>query len=178
MEPSPPPTPNPAAHDAEPVLPPRRGDGDLGRSRAIARILDDLVPIPGTPWRVGLDPLVGLIPGVGDWIGWAASLHLVASAVRAGADAATLVRMAANVLLDAVVGAVPVLGDAFDLAWKANDRNLRLLEAVVDDPRRTRRASRGVVVGVLGGTVVLLGATSVGAVLLLRRVAEAVLGLF
>lgn len=167
--------PTPLAHDSTPPAP--RGDGDLRRARVVAHVLDDLVRVPGTSWRVGLDPLLGLVPGVGDWIGWAASLHVVASAARAGADAATLVRMAGNVLLDAVIGAVPVLGDAFDLAWKANDRNLRLLERAVDDPSATRRASRGVVIGVLGGTVALLGAASVGAALLLRTVISAVGGL-
>ncbi len=167
MDPSSPPPPAPPAP---------RGTGDLRRSRTIARVLDDLIPIPGTSWRVGLDPLLGLVPGVGDWIGWAASLHLLGSAVRAGADGATLLRMAGNVMLDAVVGAVPVLGDAFDLAWKANDRNLRLLERVVADPSHTRRASRGVVVAVVGGTVALLGAASVGSFLLLRWVVGAVVG--
>lgn len=159
----------PAAPEPHPGSP-TRATPDLRRARLVARVLDDLVPIPGTSWRVGLDPLLGLVPGVGDWIGWAASLHLIAGAARSGADAATLLRMAGNVLLDAVVGSVPVLGDAFDLAWKANDRNLALLEAVVADPGRIRRASRGVVAGVLGGTIALLGAASVGAVLLLRAV--------
>lgn len=154
-----------------------RSPGELRRVRTVARVLDDLIPIPGTSWRVGLDPLLGLVPGVGDWVGWAASLHILVSAARSGADAATLARMAGNVVLDAFVGAVPVLGDAFDLAWKANARNLRLMESVVDDPARTREASRWTVAAVVGGTVALLGTASVGAVLLLRWIVTTVAGL-
>ncbi len=160
------PTTAPTAVDTRP----RRGPGELRRARAIAHLLDNLIPIPGTSWRVGLDPLLGFLPGVGDWMGWAASLHLLVSAARAGADAATLLRMAGNLVLDAVAGTIPVLGDAFDLAWKANDRNLRLLEDVVHDPAHTRRASRWTVGAVIGGTVALLGAASIGALWTLRWV--------
>ncbi len=170
MDPSPPPSEPP---DPARPLP----AADLHRARVVARVLDDLVPIPGTSWRVGLDPVLGLVPGVGDWVGWAASLHLLGTAVRIGADSATLVRMAANVLLDAIAGAVPLLGDAFDLAWKANHRNLRLLERIATDPHGVRRASRMVVVGVLGGTFTLLVAASVGAFFMFKAVVGALLGL-
>ena len=148
----------------------RLAPAELRRLRRVAHILDDLIPIPGTSWRVGLDPLLGLVPGVGDWIGWAASLHLLGSAVRAGTDGATLVRMAANLVLDALAGTIPVLGDAFDLAWKANDRNLRLLERVSATPAETRRASRWTVGAVLGGTLGMLAAASFGALWVLRWV--------
>lgn len=142
----------------------------LARARAVARVLDDLVPIPGTSWRVGLDPLVGLLPGVGDWVVWGVGLNLVWSAWRLGAGAGLLLRMSGNLLLDAVVGAVPLLGDLFDFAWKANNRNLRLLEAHVADRTRTERASRWVLGGVLGGTVALLAAAAWAAVWVLRSV--------
>ena len=151
---------------------------ELERARDVAHVLDDLIPIPGTSWRVGLDPLLGFVPGLGDWIGWAASLHLLVTGARAGADRATLVRMAANILLDALAGVVPVLGDAFDLGWKANRRNLALLEAVVAEPERTARASRWVVGLVVGGTVGLLAAASVASVLFLRWVLATVVGWF
>ncbi|NNK62466.1 MAG: DUF4112 domain-containing protein [Gemmatimonadetes bacterium] len=153
-----------------------RTAGELRRARTVARVLDDLIPVPGTSWRVGLDPLFGLVPGLGDWIGWAASLHLLVSGARAGADAATLTRMAGNVLLDALAGVVPVLGDLFDLGWKANRRNLALLERVVADPSRTARASRGVVGTVIGGTVALLAGTSLASWLFLRWVLTTVGG--
>jgi hypothetical protein len=159
--------------------PPKRHPGtELQRARTVAHVLDDLVPIPGTSWRVGLDPLLGFVPGLGDWVGWAASLHLLITGARAGADGATLVRMAANILLDAVAGVMPVLGDLFDLGWKANRRNLALLEALVADPDRTARASRWVVGLVVGGTVGLLAAASVASLLFLRWVLSGIAGLF
>ena len=163
---------------APPTTTTKRAPAELRRARAVAHLLDNLIPIPGTSWRVGLDPLLGLIPGVGDWIGWAASLHLLGSAVRAGADGATLLRMAANLVFDALAGTVPVLGDAFDLAWKANDRNLRLLERITADPIGTKRASRWTVAGVIGGTVALLAAASVGALWVLRWVLVTLAGVF
>lgn len=171
--------PDRAAPDpTRPLAPPARSrpEGELRRARAVAHLLDDLIPIPGTGWRVGIDPLLGLIPGVGDWVGWAASLHLVVAGARAGADPATLVRMAGNLVLDAVVGVVPVAGDLFDARWKANSRNLRLLERLLADPVRLRRSSRWVVGAVLGATFALLALASLGALLVLRGVITAVTG--
>lgn len=149
---------------------------ELRRARRVAHVLDDLIPIPGTSWRIGIDPLLGLIPGAGDWMGWAASLHLMVTAVRAGADAWTLTRMAGNLVTDAVVGVVPLLGDLFDMAYKANDRNLRLLEKVVDDPQGTRSASRLAVGAVFGGTVVALAGAAWGAYQLVRALVGLVAG--
>lgn len=91
-------------------------------------MLDDRWRIPFTPWRVGLDGLLGLIPVVGDAAGLALSVWLMAQARRAGAPRWLLTRMAANMGLDATIGAIPVLGDWFDFAFKANRRNLRLLQ--------------------------------------------------
>jgi len=132
------------------------------------------VPIPGTSWRVGLDPLLGLVPGLGDWISWGMGLHLIWSAGRLGAGAGLLLRMAGNLLVDAVVGALPILGDLFDAAWKANDRNLALLEAHVRDAAGTERTSRWVLGAVLGGSATLLALTAWAGLSVLR----ALLGLF
>ena len=125
----------------------------LVRARRVSYVLDDLVRIPGTEWRVGLDPLVGLAPGVGDWATLAVSIHLLVVAAQLGAGPWLLVRMFGNVALDALLGLVPFVGDAFDLAWKANRRNLNLLEALLARPDRTRATSRWVVLGVMAGIV-------------------------
>jgi DNA-binding transcriptional LysR family regulator len=129
----------------------------ITRARLISRLLDDLVRIPGTRRRVGLDPFLGLLPGLGDWIALVVSLDLLFSAAAMGVGVATLTRMAGNLLLDALVGMVPLLGDLFDLGWKANRRNLALLEAHMRDPARTRTGSRWVIGGILGAAVTTVG---------------------
>lgn len=101
----------------------------LERLRRIARLLDARFGIAGTPLRFGLDSLLGLVPGVGDGVTAAAGLFLLYEAQRLGARKTTLARMTWNLLLDLGVGAIPVAGDLFDFIWKANLRNLRLLEA-------------------------------------------------
>jgi hypothetical protein len=149
----------------------------LTRARNVALLLDDLLPIPGTSWRVGLDPLLGLVPGLGDWVGWAASLNLLFSAGQLGASPWLLIRMLGNVALDAAVGALPFLGDLFDAGWKANSRNLALLEAHVANPERTRAASKWLVGGVLAAATGLVAASTWSAVWVLRQVLGALGGL-
>lgn len=145
-----------------------RSDGSEGsdrpadpieRIRSVSRLMDEAFRIPGTRFRVGLDGLLGLIPGVGDVTGAAMGGWIVVSAARLGAPPSLLLRMLVNVGLDALVGGVPVVGDLFDFAFKAHRRNFRLLEAHLADPERTRRASRRAVAlavaGVLALTVLL-----------------------
>jgi hypothetical protein len=91
-------------------------------------LLDSSFRIPGTRMRGGLDPLIGLIPGLGDAVGIALSAYLVIECMRLGVPRRTLARMVWNVAVEGIVGAVPILGDLFDLRFKANVRNVRLLE--------------------------------------------------
>ncbi len=113
------------------------------RLRRIARWMDEAVGIPGTKVRLGADGLLGFfVPGVGDAVGGAVSAYAMYAAARLGAGPSVLLRMALNIAIDALVGVIPLLGDLFDFAFKANRRNLRLLEAFVDDPTRTRARSR------------------------------------
>jgi len=93
----------------------------------IAAVLDDIFRIPGTNIRFGLDFLVGWIPGIGDALAGIASLIIIIAAWRRGAALVTLARMVTNVFLESLIGAVPVIGDVFHVAWKANRRNYRLL---------------------------------------------------
>jgi hypothetical protein len=134
----------------------RVDDDRLAGLRRLVRLLDGAVGIPGTSVRFGLDALIGLVPGVGDLAGAALSGFVVLSAARAGVPAAVLLRMVLNVGIDVLVGAVPVLGDLFDVAWRANVRNLALLEQAVGDPGRARRSSGAVVGGVLVLLLVIL----------------------
>jgi len=124
---------------------------------ALARVLDRAFRIPGTDIRFGLDGLIGLVPGIGDAAGAALSAGIVIAAIRAGASRSVLGRMVANVAFDTVLGAIPVVGDLFDFAWKANARNAALLQRFLDDPAPTRRASAGVVALVVVGLAAILG---------------------
>ena len=134
-----------------------------------AELLDSGIRIPGTQLRFGLDPLIGLIPGVGDAAGAVLAGWILVEAIRLGASRATLVRIAGNIALDAGVGAVPLIGDIFDFAWKANVRNVTLLERHLRDPARAMRADRSFVAFVIGGiTVVTLGLFALAAVLTIR----------
>lgn len=105
----------------------------LERCRTVAAALDDAVPIPGTNRRVGLDSIIGLLPVAGDAVAAAASSYIVLEAARLGAPRSTLARMAFNVALDFGVGSIPILGDLFDAAFKANRKNVELLERHLDD---------------------------------------------
>lgn len=97
----------------------------------LSHLLDDFLRIPGTQIRFGLDGIIGLIPGVGDVIGAMASWIIILAAWLRGVPRVTLARMLANVAIETIVGAVPILGDAFDIAWKANRKNFALLERSV-----------------------------------------------
>lgn len=145
----------------------------MRRLDRLAYLLDDSIPIPGTGRRVGLDAVIGLVPGVGDAAGAVLSGYIVLEAARIGAPFPVLARMVLNVGVEALVGAVPFLGDLFDAAWKANDRNVRLLRAAVATPDAARRSSRGVVIGVALLLLLVLGGAGVLSFLALRALVQA-----
>ncbi len=103
------------------------GYDDLLEIRRLAELLDSRWRIPLTNWRIGVDGLAGLVPVAGDTLGMAISAYVVYKASRFGVPKSLLVRMAANVGVDWAVGSIPVLGSVFDIAFKANRRNLNLL---------------------------------------------------
>ena len=94
----------------------------------VTRLLDDVFVIPGTSIRFGLDPLIGLIPGFGDLVTGLASFLIIFAGWQRNLPRVTIARMVANVAIDTLVGSVPMLGDAFDAAWKSNRKNLSLLQ--------------------------------------------------
>jgi hypothetical protein len=107
---------------------------DLQRLRDLSHLLDDSIRVPGTEFRIGVEPLIGLLPVVGDAVTTAISAYVFAVAARSGVPRATLGRVALILWLDAVVGAVPLVGDIFDAYWKANLRTADLLDARLADP--------------------------------------------
>jgi Domain of unknown function (DUF4112) len=107
---------------------PRSRQERIARLDALASLLDTAFVLPGTNVRFGVDALIGLVPGIGDAITTALSLYLIHEARQLGAPRHVLIRMLANTALDGMVGAVPLVGDAFDVMWRANRRNMRLLQ--------------------------------------------------
>ena len=98
------------------------------RLRRLSQLLDNALPIPGTGYRIGIDPILGLLPGGGDTVGGFLSAYIVVEAARMGLPRKVILQMVGNIVFDGVVGIVPVLGDLFDIGWKANVRNIALLE--------------------------------------------------
>jgi hypothetical protein len=140
----------------------------LQRMRTMAWVLDNSFRIPGTRIRFGIDMIIGLVPGLGDLIAGALSLYIIAESARLGVPRGLLARMGWNVAVDTFVGEIPILGDIFDVAWKANIRNLALLEEHLQQPIASTKANRGfVVVLCLGLLLLTVGAIAL-AVLLFR----------
>jgi hypothetical protein len=106
--------------------------------------MDSVFEVPGLGLRFGVDALVGLIPGLGDTLTSFASLHILNAARGFGVSRVTMFRMAANIAIDYVLGSIPLLGDVFDVYWKANNRNVALLRRHLEGPiQQRRRAQRG-----------------------------------
>lgn len=152
------------------VLAPETDEQRERRQRLVflAWLLDSSIPIPGTRLTIGLDAVIGLVPFIGDLIGVLLSSYILAEANRMGVGRRILARMAFNVALEGVVGIVPIFGDAFDAAWKANQRNVRLLNAWAEQPHRTRRASGLFLAGLGAALFAFLGACGFLTYLLLR----------
>ncbi len=165
-------TPDGDATHLPPPEPPPEAQRRLKRLRVMAWLLDRSIPIGGG-WRIGLDPLLGLLPGAGDALGALFSVSILYDAASLGLPWRVLVRMAGNILIEAVVGLLPVFGDLFDFVWQANMRNLRLVEKFYH-PRQPPRALRkiGLALGVF--VVLLLGLIAAGFYFL----AQAIIGLW
>ena len=99
----------------------------LRQIRTLSDLLDSKFAIPGTNFRFGLDPIIGLIPGVGDAVTLAFSAYIIAQAQRLGVPRHVMARMVLNVIIDGLLGSIPLVGDVFDVLFKANRRNLKLL---------------------------------------------------
>jgi hypothetical protein len=137
------------------------------RLNRLAWLLDSSIRVPGTDFRIGLDALLGILPGGGDVAGVLLSSYIVLEAARMGAPGRTLFFMVMNVAVEALVGAIPLAGDLFDAAWKANQRNVSLLNAWLGVPGAPPAASWVPIVIVLAallGLVVLTVALAVAVI--------------
>ncbi|HEX2567551.1 MAG TPA: DUF4112 domain-containing protein [Burkholderiales bacterium] len=126
------------------------------RLRWFAWLLDSSIPVPGTRLTIGIDALIGLFPFLGDLLGVALSSYIINEAARLGAPRAVLLRMAFNVGVEGIVGMIPLAGDVFDAAWKANQKNVRLLDAWMDRPRAAERSSRLFGIVLVAGIAIFL----------------------
>lgn len=138
------------------------------KSRKFAELLDSQFTIPGTKIKVGIDPMIGLVSGIGDLAGASLSIYFMVYAAKLGAKPSVLIRMFINILADLTIGAIPILGDIFDVAWKANLRNAILLEKLEQNPDQTESESSilnwsllillvAIVIGVIIGMIWLVG---------------------
>lgn len=113
----------------------------LDQLAALSNLLDRAFRVPGTQWRFGLDALIGLFPGLGDIVGSLVGVYSLWIAQQMGAPGVILARMVLNLVVDGIVGLVPVAGDLFDFAFKAHSRNQALLARWVQSPHTTQRSS-------------------------------------
>jgi hypothetical protein len=128
----------------------------IKRVRVLARLLDNSMTIPGLGWRFGFDAIIGLIPVVGDMVGGVLASYIVLEAARARVSSLTLARMLLNVGIDTLFGAIPGLGDLFDAAWKANMKNVALLESHLVTGAEVGREKRSVMGAIVSAALVLL----------------------
>lgn len=148
----------------------------MKRLRSLTHILDNAIAIPGTRYRVGIDPILGLLPGAGDFIGTAFSGYIVLEAALMGLPRATLIRMFYNIVLDEIVGSIPIIGDFFDLGFKANVKNLALLEAHVATPQQSKKADWLFIILLLGALILFVVAITAISVFILTLLFQAISG--
>lgn len=132
----------------------------MNRLGRLAWLMDDLVNIPGTKFKVGFDPIIGFLPFIGDAAGSVISSYMLSEAARLGAPKSLLLKMAFNIIMDAFIGVLPLIGDVFDFGWKANSRNVKILEQYLEKPRKTVIESRlfaVLLIVVIVGFVLFLG---------------------
>lgn len=118
-------------------LPPNR---QLRHLDSLAKLMDSKFRIPGTEIRFGLDSIVGLVPGVGDMSTFAISSYMLWIMAKNGASGFVMARMVLNVLIDTVIGSIPLIGDLFDVAFKSNTRNMKLMHQHYQEGRHNGSA--------------------------------------
>lgn len=146
--------PTPGPPPAAPVPVDRTGGSPL--TAGLARVLDDLVRVPGTPYRIGVDPVIGVIPGVGDAVATVVAGIVLVEAVRNRVPVRILFRIGWNYLVDAILGVIPFVGDVADAAHKATSKNLRLVNRAIAEGRTVDTTARGYLVRAAGAVALML----------------------
>jgi hypothetical protein len=160
--------------ESQPVQVTLRDSDDARRVRLLARVLDSAIRIPGTGISFGLDSIVGLVPGAGDVASALMSGYIVLASARMGVPPSVVTKMILNLGVDTLVGSVPVLGDLFDVGFRANLRNAALLDRHLADPKAAKRSSRLAVAAAIGGVILLAAGGIAIAILLVRGLSSLV----
>lgn len=147
-------------------------DLDFRRRHRLSWLLDNSIRLPGG-FRIGLDGIIGLVPGVGDLLAGFLSTLILHQAYRRNIPRMVLARMLINILIDVGIGTIPIIGDLFDFWWKANLRNARLMDRYEREPGKVYRQSTIATIGFVLGTLVLIGLLITGVVALVALVWEA-----
>ena len=140
----------------DPVAVPTARPGASPVTTGLAKVLDDLVRVPGTRFRVGLDPVLGLVPVVGDAVATVFAAAVFTEAIRNRVPVHILFRMGWNYLVDAILGTIPFVGDVADAAHKATSKNLRLVERTIVDGKRVDTNARGYLVRAVCAVALML----------------------
>ena len=110
----------------------------LLRLKRLSHNLDEAFTIPGTERKIGIDPIIGLIPGGGDLIGGALSIYIMHAGIIMGMPRSVIIRMFGNIALEFIIGCIPIIGDLFDAMWKSNQRNVKLIEdSIISEEKNT-----------------------------------------
>jgi Domain of unknown function (DUF4112) len=136
--------------------------------RHLAYLMDGVIPIG--PWSFGLDPLIGLVPGIGDLIGALISMLIVMRAVQSGVPRIAVARMMTNIAIDTLVGSIPIAGDAFDFAYKSNLKNLRIYEQSLYAGHADTARHWGFFIAILLGVAAVVGGVMYAVIALVRAV--------
>lgn len=150
-------------------VPDTRTDRTISLVRRWSHLLDGAFRVPGTGIRFGWDPIVGLVPGLGDLITGLASFLLIAHAFRLPLPRIIRVKMILNVLIEVLIGVIPIVGDIFDFAWKSNLRNLALLEKHAGTGVKAGAADWAFVIGTLAAAVAIIAIPVLLLILLLQQ---------
>jgi hypothetical protein len=141
----------------------------LDHLRSLSNLWDEALRIPGTNFRVGLESVIGLFPFGGDAIGVLLSCYILFHAIQLRLPKVILLKMTLNVIIDGVIGGVPILGDLFDSTWKANTRNVNLLEAHLRHPTSNNQgASQRFLIFLSAGLILAIVMLALVSVILIK----------
>ncbi|MFP4089574.1 MAG: DUF4112 domain-containing protein [Cyclobacteriaceae bacterium] len=146
---------------------------DLGWIDQVTNLMDSRFRLPGTNFRFGLDPILGLLPGIGDAVSLAISGVLITYMYRQGASRKALIMMIGNVVLDAIIGSIPILGNIFDFAYKANNRNIRIMKRHFEEDKY-QGSGTGILIAVGICILLVIGLIVWGAIELLSWLFESI----